>query len=500
MNTTPDRQPPSSEDGEKPQDASSPAAPEATKPQPAAKPGPNAGGGAGPKPAQGGPRPGMGQGQGKGPGGQGNVRPMQGGGMGGGMKRPGGGGGPNGGANAQGRPKMVDPQAPPKNIGEIKALAQRVANPAAIKDRHRGLALAFLLAVALPIFLTASYLYVWAADQYSSTLAFTMRSEDSSSSASDLLGGLSTTLGGSSSASDSDVLYEFIRSQDMVRAVDAQVNLRELYSRPESDILLSFDPSGTIEDMTEYWQRMIRISYDSSSGLTELRILGFRPEDAKAIADAVQAEATRMVNDLSTTAREDAIRYAREDLDTAVERLKEAREALTAFRIENQIVDINADLQGQTGIVSTLQAQLANALVDLDLLQSSTRADDPRVLQAERRIEVIRERIASERQKFSGSDATSAGANYAVVVAEFERLNVDREFAETAYTTSLASYDAAVAEANRRTKYLAAYITPSVAEKSLYPQRGMITGLVGLFAFLLWAIGSLVYYSLRDRR
>ncbi|QUS36922.1 sugar transporter [Falsirhodobacter algicola] len=375
-----------------------------------------------------------------------------------------------------------------------------MAAPARLRPRHRKLFAVFLAVVVLPILATAAYMYIWASDQYSSTLAFTMRSEDSASAATDLLGGLGSTIGGTNSASDSDVLYEFVRSQDMVRAVDAQVDLRTLYSRPGSDRLMRFDPDGTIEDLTNYWQRMTRISYDGSTGLMEIRALAFRPDDAQAIASAINDEATRLVNELSAQSREDAIRYAREDLDTAVDRLKTAREALTAFRIQNQIVDVNADLQGQTGIVASLQSQLATALVDLDLLRSSTGADDPRVRQAETRIGVIQDRIASERQKFSNGSATATGDNYANVVAEYERLTVDREFAETAYTSALAAYDSAVAEANRRTRYLAAYIRPTAAEKSEYPQRALITGLVALFSFLTWAIGALIYYSLRDRR
>jgi capsular polysaccharide transport system permease protein len=57
-----------------------------------------------------------------------------------------------------------------------------------------------------------------------------------------------------------------------------------------------------------------------------------------------------------------------------------------------------------------------------------------------------------------------------------------------------------VAQANRQSRYLAAYIQPTIAEKSEYPQHGLIVGLVSLFTFLTWSILALVYYSLRDRR
>jgi capsular polysaccharide transport system permease protein len=77
---------------------------------------------------------------------------------------------------------------------------------------------------------------------------------------------------------------------------------------------------------------------------------------------------------------------------------------------------------------------------------------------------------------------------------------VDREYAESTYAASLAALDSARANANRQNLYLAAYITPTLAEKSEYPQRSLILALVALFSLLIWSIASLIYYALRDRK
>lgn len=375
-----------------------------------------------------------------------------------------------------------------------------VAPPAKVRRRHWGLVLAFLVMVAGPIGASAWYLYERAEDQFASTLGFTVRSEDISSAA-DLLGGLGASLGGSSGGgSDTDILYEFIRSQEMVSLVDARLDLRAMYARhAATDPVFSFDPDGKIEDLTDYWRRVVRVSYDTGSGLMELRVLAFAPDEAKAIAEAIYDESTAMINELSAIARADATRYASEDLDLAVERLKQSREALTAFRIENQIVDLTADIQGQMGLLNTLQAQLAEALIELDLLAPNARADDPRVDQAERRIEVIQARIDEERLKFGGGPRDGSGTSYADTIAEFERLSVDREFAEQAYVVALSSFDGARAEANRQSRYLAAYIQPTLAEKAEFPQREVLLALVVLFSLLIWTVLTLIFYALRDR-
>ncbi len=375
-----------------------------------------------------------------------------------------------------------------------------VARPATMKTRHYGMLIAFVIMVLGPVGASTYYLYTHAADQYASTAGFTVRSEDVSSSA-DLLSGLAGPLTGGGGSRDTDILYEFMRSADLVRRVDDKLDLHRLYSRYRAtDPLFGFDPDGTIEDLTKYWQRMVRVSYDSGAKLLELRVLAFDADEAKSIADTIIAESAEMINGLTGIARADAMRYASEDLDVAVERLKSAREALTAFRLANQIVDVEADIQGQMGLLNTLQAQQANALIELDLLSDTTREGDPRLEQAQRRLNVINARVDDERRKFGAGVVGTGGADYATTISEFERLSVDREFAEMAYAAALSSYDAAKAEANRQSQYLAAYAKPTRAEKPEYPQREILIGAIFLFSLLIWIISSLIYYSLRERR
>ena len=375
-----------------------------------------------------------------------------------------------------------------------------LATPAKRKRRHWGLLSAFVVIVVLPTLASWWYLSERAADQYASTLAFTVRSEDATS-ASDLIGGLAPALGGTSSTGDADILYEFIRSQTLVQQIDAELNLRDYYTtHRDQDPIFSFDPAGTIEDLTDYWLRMVRISYDASSGLMELRILAFNPNEAREIANTIFDKSSIMINDLSAVAREDATRYAREDLDLSVERLKQAREALTAFRISSEIVDPTADVQGQMGLLNLLQEQQVAALIEFDLLNNSTREGDPRLEQARRRIDIIEDRIRQERRKFGVGIGGEGDTSYAETIAGFERLTVDREFAEQAYAAALAAYDSARAEANRQSRYLAAYIRPTLAERSEFPNRPLLIGVVALFSFLIWAIMALSYYALRDRR
>lgn len=377
------------------------------------------------------------------------------------------------------------------------SLIRPPAEPSRPRRRHWGLLTSFIGLVILPVALATVYLWTRAADQYASTVAFSVIKQEMSSPI-EVFGGIADFAG--VGVSDSDILYEFIGSQEMVATLDGRLGLVEIFSKPADDPAFGYDPSGTIEDLHEFWERMVRVTYDDGTGLIEVRVLAFAPEDARAIATGIFEESTRLVDELSAIAQDDTTEFARQEVERAVERLKSARERLTAFRSETQIVDPSADLQGQMGLLSTLESQLAEAMISADLLRESTRDSDPRIQQAERRIAVIETRIGEERRKLGVGHKGGTGGDYATLLSEYERLAVDREFAEQSYTAALATYDQALAEARRKSRYLAAYIKPTLAQASKFPRRPMLAGLSGFFLLAMWSIAVLAAYSFRDRR
>jgi capsular polysaccharide transport system permease protein len=385
--------------------------------------------------------------------------------------------------------KVAAPVSPPLQIVPP-------AGHARLRRRHLGVLLSFFVLVILPLATVLTYLETRAADQYASTLGFSVRQEKTTSPI-ELLGGISALSAGSSK--DTDILFDFIQSQEMISLVDAALDLRQIYGNPVGDPVFALAPDSAIEDLVAYWPRMLRIAYDPGTGLIKVEARAFTALDAQAIAAEVFRQSDIMINQLSAIAREDTIRHAQDELEKSVNRLKLARQAIVAFRNETQIMDPTADIQSQMGLLNNLQTQLAEALINMDLLREITRENDPRVEQARRRIEVIEKRISEERRKFgiaSSSDRTA----FSTLISDHEALIVDREFAEKAYIAALSSYDLAVAEARRQSRYLAAHVSPTLAESPQYPQRLMLAGVAALFLGLAWAIGVLVIYSIRGRR
>lgn len=363
------------------------------------------------------------------------------------------------------------------------------------KARHAILAFSFAACVVLPFVASLYYLYFHAADQYHSRSAFSVRSEEAANPM-ELLGAFTQT--GTASAPDSEIIYDFLKSQTLVELIDAELDLGTIYNRPRGDPLFTLGATPPVEDLLDYWERMVFSSVDSNTGVLEIEVRAFSSEDATRVAEAIIAHSQNLVEDLSLVARQDAMRYTFEDVAKAETRLKEIRRQIREFRSTYQIIDPEADAQSQIGIVGALQSRLADSLIELEMISSYSDGTDPRLPNIQRLVDAIRMQIENERAAVGGSSEDSKPLS--VIIGEYEELLVDLEFAENTYTAALAAGEQARIEANRRSKYLAVHIPPTRAEGSIYPQRPLLSLLILACSFAAWGVLVMIYYNIRDRR
>lgn len=367
------------------------------------------------------------------------------------------------------------------------------AAAARLERRHIMVAVSFLFLVVVPTIVSAFYLYAIAEDQYASETSFTVQSEEFTNPL-EALAGLGQVSTGTSP--DSKILYEYMTSQAIVRNINEKIDLYSIFGRAKGDPVFTIDDDASIEELRKHWKWRVNVTYESGGGLLYVESLAFTPEDAQAINKAIIEEGQKLIDKLSMVARNDALRYAEADLEIASDRLREARRELSEFRAESNIVDPTMDVQSRTGVETALEQQLAEAMIGKDLLEKTTSdPNDPRLIQADNRIDSIRKRIQDERTSLSQGNAEGLIG----VVGQFEELLVEREFAEKAYLSAAAAFDSARAEAKRRTKYMAVHIEPTLADSTLFPKRGQITAIIFGFGLLIWALIVMIGYSLRDR-
>lgn len=390
-----------------------------------------------------------------------------------------------GGGGGQGRGRLVARR--PGGRPQMQRTQARV------RFRHWLVLFSFFLLVVLPGAYANWYLQARAVDQYASRLSFTIQSEDMPSMT-DLGSFLSG--GSSGSASDAEILYGFIQSQNLVELLQEELDLKTRYNRfKDQDWWFSLGDDKSIEELTDYWKSMVLVS--SNAGIVELEVRAFNAADAKEIAEAVLRESTLLVNRLSEEAREDAVRDARLYLDETADRLRDVRKQIGDLREDDQRVDPSLDVTAMMTRIGDLEAGLTAEQLKLAELEQFAAPSDSRVKTVNWRIKSLEAAIAEEREKLVTGGGSGALAQS---VGRFEELAVDREIAERAYGVALASFESAKAEARRQQRYLSAHVAPTLAETAEYPEREMLGGLAVIFLFMGWVVLVMIAYNIKDRR
>ncbi|WP_173931551.1 lipopolysaccharide biosynthesis protein [Chelativorans sp. Marseille-P2723] len=363
-------------------------------------------------------------------------------------------------------------------------------------QRGKLLAASYVLFVLLPTLLGIFYYAFIASDRYVAGAGFAVRGMDTGSG--DLLGAVTGLASTGSTTSDSYILLKYLESRDIVERLKQDFHLRQAYSNPQVDFLSRLGPEMEIEQVVDYWKRRIHTSFDNMSGILTFEVEAFDPQDALELASLVLTYSKELVNELSSRARQDAVAYAEGEVERSEQRLKAALDALRQFREAESAIDPAGAARLQLELIGGLERQLAEIRARIAALSGSVDADAPSMRSLMRQAEAIEQQIAAQRSEISSRELGAPGASLTGQLATFESLEVERDFAQQYYASALSSLEKARLEADRQQRYLAVYSAPSTPQYPLYPRRLLNSFLIFSGLSLLWAIGILIAYAVRD--
>lgn len=350
--------------------------------------------------------------------------------------------------------------------------------------RRHFLALTF---VALPMLLATIYYLLLLSDQYVSETRFVIRSMSSGGIGS--IAVMTQTQGLTRTEDDTHLVNEFLQSRDAVRLLAEKDKLLAALDRPGADIFYGYPTilsGSTREDLYEHFSSFIDVSYKGATGITTLKVRAFTPEDAQRLTTALLGHAEDVVNQLNRRARADAVRFSEAVAEVAERRVITAQQKLADFRNRELIMDPGKQSAATLDLVNTLFGERLGLQTALAETQTAT-PDSPKIRAIQNRLKAIDQQIDSLQAGLAGNKESMASK-----LAEFERLNLERELAAKSLTAALSSLESARQDAARQQLYLERVVQPNRADKSQYPKRFLSLAIV--FAVCLaiyWIVKSL---------
>lgn len=362
-----------------------------------------------------------------------------------------------------------------------------------LKQKLSGINRLFLATVVVPTLLAILYFGLIASDVYISESRFIIRSPQQQTVTS--LGAILQGAGLTRSQDDTYTVHDFILSRDALRKLDTQFKLSQSYG--EGDFLSRFpelDMDDSFEALHRYYQKQVSVQLDTLSSISTLRVRAFNADEAHRINQMLLDMGEALINQLNERSRQDMIRYAQAEVDVAEENARAAALAVSRYRSEKTVFDPEKQSALQLQQVSRLQDELIAAKSQLAQVRSLA-PKNPQVSVLQRRVGILEAEIQKETAKVAGGERSLSSK-----AAEYERLALNRAFADKQLATALASLEQARNEAQRKQLYLDRIVEPGRPDVAVEPRRLRNVAATLALGLVAWGVLSLLIAGVKEHQ
>ena len=288
----------------------------------------------------------------------------------------------------------------------------------------------------------------------------------------------------SSSTEDIKLLQEYIKSFDMLQKLDEKINLRSLYEKQKIDLFFRIYSSTSKESYLKYYRDRIHILFDDTTGLLNVAVESFSPEDARIISAAILEESERFINEISHNIAREQLRFAQGELESAKQKYKDAKNELLAFQNEYGVFDPQSLAKTKAGFITEIELQISKKETELNTMRSYLNDNAPEIVALKAELRAHKEQLEKEKSKVA-SNASQDKLND--VVAQFEALYLNLSFAEDVYKTAITAVETTRIEIGRKAKQVVVIQSPYVPDSAAYPNK--MYNIITIFVILTLIFG-----------
>ena len=373
--------------------------------------------------------------------------------------------------------------------GRLLGWLQQEMAPALLRRRIIG------AAVIASLLATIYWLFI-ASDRYVSEAHVIIQRTD-------LAGGqsmdFSSLLGGAINGSRADqlLLRDHLLSIDMLKKLDATLNLRAHYSDSQRDPLSRmWFQDASMEWFHRHYLTRVSVEFDEYAGVLLIKSQGYDPKKAHAITSMLVREGEKFMNEMAHDLADEQVAFLEKQVEQMGQRSLQARQAVLNYQNRKGLVSPQATVTTLAGIVAKLEAQRTELEIQRRALQAYLVSDHPNIVQLDQQAAAITRQIAEEEAKL----ASPGGKTLNRTVEEFQRLEMEAGFAQDVYKTALIALEKGRVEAIRTLKKVSVLQAPSQPEFALEPRRYYNTLVFTLVAMLLAGVAHLLAAIVRDHK
>ncbi|QBQ98337.1 hypothetical protein [Paraburkholderia pallida] len=382
------------------------------------------------------------------------------------------------------RVNHLAPNAPNRDQGVVHALFGRLDT-------------LFVLCVIVPFVVSTLYFGLIASDVYVSQSSFIIRTPSKNNQSNSFVGQLLQSTGISRASDDTYAVNNYLTSRDALASLNAGSRYEAAYSGGKADVFSRFGlfpQQRTFEDLFKYFQDHANVQFDSDTGISTLEVHAFSASEAKDLNEHLLELGEQRINQMNDRVQLDLVTYAQREVVLAESSLKQAATALFQYREKQAVFDPNLQSSLILQNVTKLQNELVTSKIQLAQLKAVS-PSNPQIGALDVKIKSLQDQVDA-----ASRNVTDGQSSLAFKSPAYERLELDKQFADKQLAAAVTSLEAARSDAQRQHLYLERISQPNEPDKALLPRRGRTVLAIIAIGFIVWCTLKLLIASIKEHR
>jgi capsular polysaccharide transport system permease protein len=349
----------------------------------------------------------------------------------------------------------------------------------------------YWLAVLISIAAAGIYWSLWATDRYVSEANVVLQSARMAQPEFSM----SSILSGAGS-NDLLMLRDHLRSVDMLRKLDAALDLRSHYAGDHIDVFSRLAGDEAIEHLHAYYLKRVKMEIDEYAHVLRVKAQAYDPQMAQAIVTLLLEEGEAHMNALGHRLAAEQVRFIETQVQELRAGLDRSMENLLAYQNEQGLVSPTGTVESVSAVVSGLERELATLKARRTALGASQSERSPEMVRLASEVHAVERQITLESARLAARNGGSLNR----LSADFETLRLQVDFAREMYASALAALENTRVEAARSLKQVSILQSPTLPEYPTEPRRLYNLTVFALMALLAGLIAHLLTAIVRDHR
>lgn len=308
-----------------------------------------------------------------------------------------------------------------------------------------------------------------------------------------------SSLLGTAGANRSDQLFlrDYLLSIDMLAKLDEKLELRSHFSDWRRDPLSRmWFADAPMEWFHRHYLSRVSIEMDDYSGILIIRGQAYDPEMALAITAMLVDEGEQFMNAMSHDLAREQVVFLEKEVESMRERTIQARQVLLEFQDQRGLVSPPDTAENLTVIINRLETQLTDLRTRRTAMLGYLMPASPSIVDLNLQIAAVEKQIGREQKRLAAPNSATLNRT----VEEFQRLQMNAEFVQDVYKTTLAALEKGRVEATRTLKKVSVLQRPNTPQYPLEPRRIYSIIVFMLSVLLIAGIVHLLAAIIRDHR